>query len=73
MSLLRSQFSLECPSCGKTGTATILSDASTSRRTANAPDGFFVRLAGDNELQLGCTDCLAVAYEMRGAHSATVD
>ncbi len=64
MSLVISQVSLECPSCGNAGTVRLLSNGPGTPQGAAAPDGFFVSPAVKGGLQIGCSDCRTVAYEL---------
>jgi hypothetical protein len=64
MSQVTSQVYLECPSCGNAGTVRLLSDGPGTPQGAAAPDGFFVSPAVKGGLQIGCSDCRTVAYEL---------
>src|SRR5437879_13644380 len=61
--LVKSQINLECPSCGKTGVASILSEGRDSPRAASAPQGFLIRIARDISFEIACS-CGACAYKL---------
>src|SRR6266850_1112055 len=61
--LVKSQINLECPSCGKTGVASILSGGRGSPRAADAPEGFLIRIARDISFEIACS-CGACAYKL---------
>ena len=60
---LKTQVRVKCPSCGKTGAATMASGERDGVRIASAPDGFYVRLAPDNSMQIACVECATPAHE----------
>jgi hypothetical protein len=61
--LVQSHINLECPSCGKTGVASILSGPSGCPRAASAPEGFLIRIAPDISFEIACS-CGACAYKL---------
>jgi len=61
--VLKTQIRVKCPSCGKTGTATIASGERNGVRIPSVPDGFYVRLAPDNSVQIACVECATPAHE----------
>jgi len=54
---------LNCPSCGRTGVASITTVGTDTPGTASATDGFLVRLGPDNSMTIACSECMATAYE----------
>ena len=59
---VKTPVDLKCPSCGKSGVATIVSAGPGNLRAARAPSGFFVRLAPDGSMQIACSDCKEAAH-----------
>jgi hypothetical protein len=62
MAPVKSIVKLLCSSCGRTGVAKIT--PGIIGPTASTPDGFFLRLGPDNAMQIGCSKCRAIAYEI---------
>jgi hypothetical protein len=61
--VLKSQVPVKCPSCGKTGTAIIAAGERNEVSIPSVPDGFYVRLAPDNSVQIACVECGTPAHE----------
>jgi hypothetical protein len=61
--LVKSHVDIKCPSCGKTGVASIISADLGKPRAANAPEGFLIRIASDASFEIACL-CGASAYDL---------
>ena len=51
---IKSPVNLKCSTCGKIGTARVLSAASGKPRAAEVPEGFLIRLAQDLTFEIAC-------------------
>ena len=60
---VRTKVELKCPSCGKAGVAMVVSGS--GGKTASVVDGFIVRMAPDNSIQIVCSNCLTTVYEAK--------
>jgi hypothetical protein len=60
---VRTKVELNCPSCGQTGVAMVISGS--GGKTASVVDGFIVRMAADNSIQIVCSSCLTTVYEAK--------
>src|SRR5438046_2061033 len=61
---IKSPVNLKCSTCGKIGTARVLSAASGKPRAAEVPEGFLIRLAQDLSFEIACS-CGTGAHQFK--------
>jgi ribosomal protein S27E len=60
---------LRCPSCGRTGVASLKAAAWGEHDIASTPDGFYISLAPDHSMHIVCNECRKAVYESSDGES----